>query len=109
MIGEREFAFPQKGTVSKLESMETGSSFETRNGHASFDLIEAAAAHERMELVEADHGDTTMAPRIATLSTIGLAKALEPLQKDCGQKPHDKFFDAPAIPYLDLQGVSSKR
>jgi hypothetical protein len=105
-LGERDVAFPQKGAVSKIESLETGSSFETRHAYAPLDLVEAVAARESVDLVEVDQSDPATGSRSNTLSTIGLAKALEALQKECGQ--HDKFFDAPAVRFPDLHGMSGK-
>jgi len=107
-LGEGDLAFPPKGTALKIESLETGSSFETRYVHVPLDLLEAVAARESVDIVETDQSDSSTGPRITTLSTIGLAKALEPLQKECGTQ-RDKFFDAPAIRFLDMSRTSGKQ
>jgi hypothetical protein len=46
------------------------------------------------------------ASRVVTLSTGGLSKALEPLQKNCGEP---KFLDPPAVKFIDAPGVRDSR
>jgi hypothetical protein len=46
------------------------------------------------------------ASRVVTLSTGGLSKALEPLQKNCGEP---KSRNAPAVKFLDAPGVRGSR
>jgi hypothetical protein len=44
--------------------------------------------------------------RVVTLSTSGLSKALEPLQKNCAEA---KFQDPPAVKFLDAPGAGGSR
>jgi hypothetical protein len=49
---------------------------------------------------------STASSRVVTLSTGGLSKALEPMQKNCGEA---KFQDAPAVKFLDPPGAPGSR
>jgi hypothetical protein len=49
---------------------------------------------------------STASSRVVTLSSSGLSKALEPMQKNCGEA---KFQDAPAVRFLDPPGAPGSR
>jgi hypothetical protein len=92
-IDDRQVSFPQKASIARIDVLETGGSFETRSTQEPFEFFKAAAARDSIEIIESDPTDAARAPRIIKLSTAGLSKALEGLQKDCDVEP--KFFDAP--------------
>jgi hypothetical protein len=82
--------------MTKIDSIESGGSFDVRFAYEPFEFFEAAAARDSIDVVEFDPADSARPSRITKLSTNGLSKALEELQKVCGAPP--KFFDAaPAV------------
>jgi len=101
------FAFPQKGSVLKIDAIDRDGSFDARFAHESFELFDVAAAHETIYIVESDPTDPAAPSHIIRLSTLGLSNALKALQKGC--KPPVKFLDAPAVKYLDGPGLSGRR
>ena len=62
---------------------ETGGSFETRVAYGPFAFFEAAAARGSIDVIESDPTDSAAPSRTTKLSTQGLSKALEELQKTC--------------------------
>jgi hypothetical protein len=83
----RLFSFPQKTSISKIDAIDTGGTFDTRVTHAPFEFFEAAATHDRIDIIESDPASPTASSRITKLSTSGLSKALEQLRKMCSETP----------------------
>jgi hypothetical protein len=101
-IDGRTFVFPQKGSVSKIDAIDRDGSFDTRFMYGSFELLEAAAARETIEIVESDLANSAT-PHIIKLSTLGLSNGLKALQKSCD--PQVQFLGAPAVKFLDGPGA----
>jgi hypothetical protein len=85
-IGDRDFSFAPKGSITKIDSIDTGRSFDVRFTYESFEFFEAAAARDSIDVIETDPTDTARPPRVMKLSTSGLSKALQELQKECGDR-----------------------
>ena len=49
-----------------------------------FEFFKAAATRDSIHIIESDQAGSATPSRITKLSTDGLSKALERLQKDCG-------------------------
>jgi len=106
-IDDRNVFFPHKASISKIDAIDTGGSFDTRFAYEPFEFFEAAATRGSIDIIESDPTDSATPSRITKLSTNGLSKALAELQKSCGQQP--KFFDTPGIKFLDVPGVGARR
>jgi hypothetical protein len=106
-IGDRAISFPQKAFISKIDAIDTGGSFDTRFADEPFELIEAAATRDSIDIVESDPTDKAVPPRITKLSSNGLSKALEGLRKDCAQPPAS--FDTRGVKFLDAPGPWGRR
>ncbi len=99
----RQVSFPQKASISRIDAIDTGGSFDTRVTHAPFEFFEAAAAHDRIDIVESDPASPMASSRITRLSTGGLSTGLEQLRKVCSD---------PAIPVRQgskSNGTDAKR
>jgi hypothetical protein len=83
-IGDRSVLLAGSGSAFKMESFETGASFSLWTAYAPFELLDAAAARDSVEIVESDATNTT--PRITKLSTAGLAQAIAALHRRCDGK-----------------------
>jgi hypothetical protein len=103
VIGDRTFSLPQKTSISKIDTIDAGGSFDTRFADEPFELFEAAASRDSIDIVESDPTDQTRPPRTSRLSTHGLSKALEGLQKGCGQQP--AFLATPGVKFLGAPGA----
>jgi hypothetical protein len=103
VIDDRSVSFGPKGSVSKLDAIDPGGSFEARSSYEPFELFEVAAARGSVEIVESDPTNASMPQRTTKLSTHGLVKALEELRRSCGQPPN--FADTPAVQFLDVPGL----
>jgi hypothetical protein len=79
----RSLVFGQKASISKIDALDTGGSFDTRFAYGPVTFFEAAAARGSIDVIEADPTDPATPPRITKLSTDGLSKALGELQKTC--------------------------
>jgi hypothetical protein len=106
-IGDRAFSLPQKTFISKIDAIDAGGSFDTRFAEEPFELIEAAATRDSIDIVESDPTDKAVPPRITKLSTNGLSKALEGLGKDCAQPPTS--LDTRGVKFLDAPGPWGRR
>jgi len=104
---DRYVSFPQNASISKMDAIDVGRSFEIRLAHEPFELLETAAARDTIDIIESDPTDQAAPARATKLSTNGLSKALEGLQKSCGPQP--EFRDTPAIKYLDVPGIGARR
>lgn len=106
LVDGGKLSFPHEASISKIDAIETGGSFETRYTSAALAFFEAAATRDRIEIVESDSMDPTTSPRIVKLSTDGLSKALGRLKEACGER---KIPDGPGVESLDLSGVPAGR
>jgi hypothetical protein len=106
VFDDRKVALSDKVSVSKMDSIDTGGSFDSRITYEPLKLVEAAAARDSIDIIESDSPGSAASPRIIKLPTEGLSKALESLRKTCGER---KFFDAPAVESLDVPRVSGGR
>jgi hypothetical protein len=79
----RSLVFSQKPSISKIDALDTGGSFDTRFAYAPFAFFEAAVARGSIDIVESDPANPVAPPRVTKLSSDGLSKALEELQKNC--------------------------
>ena len=105
LVDGGKLSFPHEASISKIDAIETGGSFETRYTSAALAFFEAAATRDRIEIVESDSMDPTTSPRIVKLSTDGLSKALGRLKEACGER---KIPDGPGVESLDLSGVPAR-
>jgi len=78
----RSLVFGQKASISKIDALDTGGSFDTRYAYGPLAFFEAAAARGSIDVIESDPTDPAP-PRTTKLSTDGLSKALGELQKTC--------------------------
>jgi hypothetical protein len=85
--GGRDLAFARLGKVSKLDTIDTGATFDTRAIRAPVDFVTAAAAGESMDITETDLADPALTPRVRRLSTAGLGSALETIGQHCRGLP----------------------
>jgi hypothetical protein len=110
-IAGRTLSLPLRTSVSKIDAIDTGRSFETRTAYEPVDFFEAAATGDSVEIVETDPTDPAVSPRITKLSTAGLAKGLERFQKSCGEPPALVNTPAvvPAVKFLDMPGPGARR
>jgi hypothetical protein len=114
-IDDRAFALPQKTFISKIDAMDAGGSFDTRIMYEPLEFFEAAATHDSIDIVETDPTDKARPPRTTKLSTHGLSRALEGLEKNCGQQPAFPgtpgvgLPETPGVKYLDVPGLGARR
>jgi hypothetical protein len=114
-IDDRAFALPQKTFISKIDAMDAGGSFDTRIMYEPLEFFEAAATHDSIDIVETDPTDKARPPRTTKLSTHGLSRALEGLEKNCGQQPAFSgtagvgLPETPGVKYLDVPGLGARR
>ena len=83
-VDDRQVSFPPKASIAKIDAIDTGGSFDTRVTREPFEFFKAAATRDSIHIIESDQAGSAPPPRITKLSTDGLSKALERLQKDCG-------------------------
>jgi hypothetical protein len=81
MADGRSVTFSSSATPVKLESIETGGSYNLWGTSASFEFLEAAAALDKIELTEL--GEANAVLRATKLSTGGMASAISALRKRC--------------------------
>lgn len=94
-VDDHHVSFPPKASITKIDALDTGGSFDIRVTQESFEFFKAAATRDSIHIVESDQAGSATSARITKLSTDGLAKALAQLQKTCVEP---KFFDAaPAV------------
>jgi hypothetical protein len=79
----RSLVFGQKPSISKIDALDTGSSFDTRFTYGPLAFFEAAAARGSIDVIESDPTDPATPPRTTKLSTDGLPEALAELQRTC--------------------------
>ena len=84
---EHSATFSSSGSPVKLESIETGGSYNLWGTSVSFDFLETAAALDRIELTEL--GEANAVLRATKLSTGGMASAISTLRKHCGAAAAD--------------------
>jgi hypothetical protein len=95
-IDDRDFSFARKGSVTKIDTIDTGVSFDVRFTYGPLAFFEAATARGSIDVIEFDPTDSARPSRTTKLSTNGLSKALEGLQKECGAQSNS-FDAAPAV------------
>jgi len=83
----RDLAFARLGKVSKVDTIDTGATFDTRAIRAPVDFVTAAAAGESIDITETDLADPALTPRVRRLSTAGLGSALEAVRQHCRGLP----------------------
>lgn len=83
-VDDHHVSFPQKASIAKFDALDTGGSFDMRVTQDSFEFFKTAATRDSIHIVESDQAGSATPSRITKLSTDGLSKALERLQKDCG-------------------------
>src|SRR5262245_19169891 len=79
----RSLVFSQKTSIAKVDALDTGGSFDTRVAYGPLAFYEAAAARGSIDVIESDPFDPATPLHTTKLSTQGLSKALEELQKTC--------------------------
>ena len=90
----------------EIESGRAKAGSEQQFAAVSWEFLRNAIAAPGIVITEAPAPQaSTASSRVVTLSTGGLPKALEPLQKNCGEP---KSQDAPAVKFLDAPGVTGK-
>lgn len=101
-FADRKIVLPKSVSISKMDSIDTGGSFDLRFTYEPLKLVEAAAERDSIDIIEADAAGPATSPRITKLATAGLPKALDQLKKTCGG---NKSFDAPAVEFFDTPKV----
>ena len=105
---ERMLSLAKTASVSKLEAMETGGSYEIRIAQGdALDFLEATATRGHIDIIESVSADAATPPRILRLAANGLSEALEKLKRTCKEhKISDgvgTISDGPGIPFLDVR------
>jgi hypothetical protein len=90
----------------EIESGRAKAGSEQQFAAVSGEFLRNAIAAPSIVMTEAPAPQGAASSRVVTFSTSGLSKALEPLQKNCGEA---KFPDAPAVKFLDAPGVRGSR
>jgi hypothetical protein len=85
--GGRDLAFARLGKVSKVDTIDTGTMFDTRAIRAPGDFLTAAAAGESIDITETDLADPALTPRVRRVSTAGLGGTLEAVRQHCRNVP----------------------
>jgi len=83
--GDRNWVFPRWRQLANSEAIEVGGSFEALMAETPFGFFEAAAAGQRVDIIESEPAPSTAEPRVISLSTAGLAHAVEVLRQRCGK------------------------
>jgi hypothetical protein len=111
--GETKGASGEKGKTNgeiiaafEIESGRAKAGSEQQFAAVSWQFLREAIAAPSIVMTEALAPQATASSRVVTLSTSGLSKALEPLQKHCGEA---RFQDAPAVRFLDAPAVRDSR
>jgi hypothetical protein len=84
-VHDRNVPLSAVSSALKLDSIETGVSFSVWATYMAFELLEAAAARDHVEIVETDSANA--ASRSTKLSTAGLSQAIAGLRRRCGSTP----------------------
>jgi hypothetical protein len=82
-VDEQNFLFPQQRSISKIDALDTGATFEARSVDEPLAFFEAAIARGGFDIVEADPTDPSAPVHTIKLSTNGLSKALEEMRGHC--------------------------
>jgi hypothetical protein len=91
----------------EIESGRAKAGSEQQFAAVSWQFLRNAIAAPSIVMTEAPAPQaSTASARVVMLSTGGLSKALEPLQKNCGEA---RFPDAPAVKFIDAPGVRDSR
>jgi hypothetical protein len=90
----------------EVESGRAKAGSEQQFAAVSWQFLREAIAAPSIVMTEALAPQATASSRVVTLSTSGLSKALEPLQKNCGEA---RFQDAPAVKFIDAPAVRGSR
>jgi len=77
--GRHSASLSVSGSAFKIDAIENGTSYNLWHAYASYELFEAAAAGEAVEIVEQDPAKAT--PRITKLSTAGLSQAIAAMRR----------------------------
>jgi len=108
--GEKGKTSGTSGEIITAFEVETGRAkvgSEQQFAAVSREFLRNAIAAPSIVMTEAPAPQaSTASSRVVTLSTSGLSKALEPLQKNCAEA---KFQDAPAVRFLDTPGARRSR
>jgi hypothetical protein len=83
--GDRGTTLSSFGSVVKTNAIESGASYVTWGAVSSFAFLDAAAAHDNIEITEP--GDADAGARVTT-STAGLSQAVSALRQRCGTRPN---------------------
>ena len=83
-MGDRSAWFPKATSISKLDWIDTGGSFQIAGDLRAIGVFRGRddAGNDRHR--ESDPASAATSLRITKLSTVGLSRALEPLRKTCG-------------------------
>jgi hypothetical protein len=118
LVADRsKLSLPKEPSISKLDAIESGGSFETRFTYDASAFLALAATRDSIDVIESGPTDAATSPRIIQLSTNGLSTALEQLNKRCRDRevldaPGIRFLDpreAPAAKVIDVPGASGGR
>jgi hypothetical protein len=82
-VADRKVAFSKDGFVRKIDTFDTGSSFDTRRALVPLEFFDASAAAGSVEIIEADPTTPTVPARVIKLSTDGLAEGISTLRRLC--------------------------
>jgi hypothetical protein len=105
--GERARTSGEIIAAFEIESGRAKAGSEQQFAAVSWEFLRNAIAAPSIVMTEAPAPQaSTASARVVTLSTGGLSKALEPLQKNCGEA---RFPDVPAVKFLDTPGARGSR
>jgi hypothetical protein len=105
--GERARTNGEVIAAFEIESGRAKAGSEQQSAAVGWEFLRNAIAAPSIVMTEtAAPQASTASSRVVTLSTSGLSKALEPLQKNCGEA---KFQDTPAVKFLDPPGARNSR
>ena len=80
---DRNVLLAGTGSVSRIDAIDTGGSFDRLFTIRPFEFFEAAAGHDKIDIIESDSTASGTQSRTTKLSTEGLPQALTALRRQC--------------------------
>jgi hypothetical protein len=80
---DRNVLLAGTGSVSRIDAIDTGGSFDRLFTIRPFEFFEAAAGHDKIDIIESDSTASGAQSRTTKLSTEGLPQALTALRRQC--------------------------
>jgi hypothetical protein len=86
-VEDRSVLLSGAGSISKIDAIDTGGSFDRLAATRPFEFFETAAQRDNINIVESDPGTPGAPLRTTKLSTEGLPQALAVLRRQCDGAP----------------------